>query len=179
MSPLVILLTMRREGRPSWLGRLACGGREAGATVVVVEDVWTVADIGWRPSSRAGLAFFLFECEGSKGVSRPNDRPTADAPRTVAVAQSCGTGMRQSWHLVLQTWEISRGETGRSPPLSETEQQRLRDISKQSKGRRRCCGLQPPHLRKWKILTLGQVFILVRYQAAGVSSLVETLVTTR
>jgi len=29
------------------------------------------------------------------------------------------------------------------------------------------------------ILTLGQLFILVRNQAAGESSLVETLVTTR
>lgn len=30
-----------------------------------------------------------------------------------------------------------------------------------------------------RVLTLGQVFILVRYQTAGESSLVETLVTTR
>lgn len=36
-----------------------------------------------------------------------------------------------------------------------------------------------PEVRKWKILTLGQVFILVSNQAAGESSLDKTLVTTR
>jgi hypothetical protein len=65
---------------------------------VVVADVWTAVVIDPWASSRAGVAFFLFGCEESKGVSRPNDRPTADAPTTVAVAQSCGTRMRQSWH---------------------------------------------------------------------------------
>lgn len=34
-------------------------------------------------------------------------------------------------------------------------------------------------VRKWKILTLGQVFILVSNQAAGESSLDKTLVTAR
>lgn len=34
-------------------------------------------------------------------------------------------------------------------------------------------------VRKWKILTLGQVFILVSTKAAGESSLDKTLVTTR
>jgi hypothetical protein len=176
---------MRRGGRPSWLRRVESGTREAGATgigalkagaVVVVADVCTAVDIGFWASSRAGLAFFLLGCEESTGASRPNDSPTADAPTTVAVAQSCGTKMRQSWHSVRLAWGVSRGETGRSPPLSEAEQ-RLRDISKQSKGS--CDTCRPHTLGRRSILTLGQVFILVRYQAAGESSLVETLVTTR
>jgi hypothetical protein len=66
---------------------------------VVIAEVWTAVDIDPGASSRASVAFFLlFECDESKGVSRPNDRPTADAPTTVAVAQSCVTRMRQSWH---------------------------------------------------------------------------------
>jgi hypothetical protein len=69
--------------------------------VMVVEEVWTAVAMNAGAGSRAGRALFLFEwwCEESKGVSRPNDRPTADAPTTVAVAQSCVTKMRQSWHL--------------------------------------------------------------------------------
>jgi hypothetical protein len=65
--------------------------------VVVVAEVWTIVGMALKPRSRAAVAFFLFECDESKGVSRPNDRPTADAPTTVAVAQSCVTRMRQSW----------------------------------------------------------------------------------
>jgi hypothetical protein len=54
VSPLVILLTMRRDSRPSKLGRVVSGGREveatglgalkAGASVVVAE-VWTAVVI--------------------------------------------------------------------------------------------------------------------------------------
>jgi hypothetical protein len=66
--------------------------------VVMVADVWTAVDMNPGASSRAGVAFFLLECEESQGVSRPNDKPTADTPSTVAVAQSCVTKMRQSWH---------------------------------------------------------------------------------
>jgi hypothetical protein len=80
-------------------GATGIGALEAGA-VVVVADVWTAEGIAPEPSSRVEGAFFLFECEESKGVSRPNPRPTADAPTTVAVAQSCVTRMRQSWHSV-------------------------------------------------------------------------------
>jgi hypothetical protein len=99
---------MRREERPSWLGRVESGTRVAEAmgigalkdgAVVVVAEVCTAVDIDVCACSRARVAFFfLFGCEESKGVSRPNDRPTADAPTTVAVAQSCVTRMRQSWH---------------------------------------------------------------------------------
>lgn len=59
--------------------------------MVVVAEVCTAVGIEAWPSSRAGRSFFLFEWEESKGVFRPNDRPTADAPTTVAVAQSVGT----------------------------------------------------------------------------------------
>lgn len=77
--------------------------------------VCTAVGIGAGANSRcAGVVFLLLECAELKGASRPKDRPTADAPTTVAVAQSVGT-----------------------------------------------------------------VFILVRIQAAGESSLVEALVTRR
>jgi hypothetical protein len=143
--------------------------------VVVVADVWTAVGIAREPSSRVGGAFFLFECEESKGVSRPNPRPTADAPTTVAVAQSCVTRMRQSWHSVrhvTQRFEVRQASHRRSRKQSsggcETYQNKARAAAE--------CGPMPPE-RKQRILTLGQVFILVRYQAAG--ELVETLVTTR
>ena len=72
-------------------------GALKGATVVVVaEEVWVVVGIEPCPSSCAGVAFLLFEFEESRGGARPKDRPTADAPTTVAVAQSCVTRMRQS-----------------------------------------------------------------------------------
>lgn len=87
--------------------------------MVVVAEVCTAVGIEAWPSSRAGRSFFLFEWEESKGVFRPNDRPTADAPTTVAVAQSCVTRMRQSWHSVRLGCEVYRGETGKPPPLSE------------------------------------------------------------
>lgn len=89
--------------------------REAGATgtgalkdgaVVVVADVCTAVGIELDVSSRAGVAFLLFGWEESKGVSRPNDSPTADAPTTVAVAQSCVTRMRQSWRPVRRENEV-------------------------------------------------------------------------
>jgi hypothetical protein len=67
-------------------------GALKGATVVVVaEEEWAVAGIELCASSCAGVAFLLFELEESRGVPRPKDRPTADAPTTVAVAQSVGT----------------------------------------------------------------------------------------
>lgn len=159
--------------------------REAGATgigalsvVVVVTDVVTAVGIFPGLSSRAGVAFFLFESRESKGVSRPNDRPTADAPTTLAVAQSCVTSIGQSWHSVRRTWE--RFE------VRQTSHRRSRKQS--SGGCKTCqnkaravveCARRTPDVRKQRILTLGQVFILVRYQAAGKCSLVETLVTTR
>jgi hypothetical protein len=68
-----------------------------------------------------------------------------------------------------------RGETGhrRSRKQSsrgcETYQNKARAAAER--------GPMPPDFRKQRILTLGQVFILVRYQGAG--ELVETLVTTR
>jgi len=71
-------------------------GALKGATVVVVAEVWVVAGIEQCPSSCAGVAFLLFESGESRGGPRPKDRPTADAPTTVAVAQSCVTRMRQS-----------------------------------------------------------------------------------
>jgi hypothetical protein len=156
-------------------GATGIGALEAGA-VVVVADVWTAVGIAPEPSSRVGGAFFLFECEESKGVSRPNPRPTADAPTTVAVAQSCVTRMRQSWHSVrhaTQRFEVRQASHRRSRKQSsggcETYQNKARAAAER--------GPMPPDLRKQRILTLGQVFILVRYQAARESSLVETLVT--
>jgi hypothetical protein len=142
-ASLVILLTIRRWGRPSWLSRVANGTREEGTTgmgalndgaVVVIAVVCTIVGIGLKSSSRAGVAFFLLGCEES---NRPNDRPTPEAPTTVAVAQSCITRVRQSWRLVRLECEVYRGETGKVQPLSEEEQQRRRDISKQRKGGRR------------------------------------------
>jgi len=101
-------------------GATGIGALKAGA-VVVAADVWTAVGIAPGPSSRAGVAFFLFECEESKGVSRPNDRPTADAPTTVAVAQSCVTRMRQSWHSVRRTWERFEVRQASHRRLSEAE----------------------------------------------------------
>jgi hypothetical protein len=106
-APLVVILLIigRLWGRPSSV-RVAIGMREVGtagigalkgATVVVVaEVVWVVEGIEPGASSCAGVAFLLFEFEESRGGPRPKDRPTADAPTTVAVAQSCVTKMRQS-----------------------------------------------------------------------------------
>lgn len=129
VSSLVILLTMRLRERPSWLNRDDTGAREAGATgmgdlkegaaAVVGAVVWrTAVDMDRCARSAAGTAFFLFGRVGSKGVSRPKDRPTAEAPTTVAVAQSCGTKMRQSWPSVQQDMgQRSRGKTGKKSPL--------------------------------------------------------------
>lgn len=64
-------------------------GAEKEGAVVVVAAVWTAVGIAPVPCSRGEAAFLLFEEAESKGVSRPKDRPTADAPTTVAVAQSC------------------------------------------------------------------------------------------
>jgi hypothetical protein len=65
---------------------------KGGATVVVVtEEDWVVAGIEPCPSSCVGVAFLLLEFVESRGGPRPKDRPTADAPTTVAVAQSVGT----------------------------------------------------------------------------------------
>jgi hypothetical protein len=86
--------------------------------VVVMAVVCTIVGIGLKSGSRAGVAFFLLGCEESK---RPNDRPTPDAPTTVAVAQSCITRVRQSWRLVRLECEVYRGETGKVQPLSEEE----------------------------------------------------------
>ena len=105
VPPLVILRIVRRCERPSWLSRVTIGTRAVGATgtgppkegaVVVMAEVCTAVAIDPWPGSRANAVFFLlFECAESKGVFRPKDRPTADAPTTVAVAQSCIMRMRQ------------------------------------------------------------------------------------
>jgi hypothetical protein len=52
--------------------------------------VMAAVDIGLRPGSNAGVAFFLLRCDESKGASRPKAKPTEDVPTTVAVAQSVG-----------------------------------------------------------------------------------------
>ena len=87
---------------------------------MVMAEVCTAVGMGWEPDSRAGVAFLFLGCEESKGVSRPKERPTAEAPTTVAVAQSCITEMGQSWRLVRLAKEVYRGETGKVQPLSET-----------------------------------------------------------
>jgi hypothetical protein len=97
------LLIVSRCGRSSWLHRVVTGkataagdrGEEREWTGRAGVGAWTAAGIDLWSSSRAGLAFLLFE-EGRRGFSRPKDRPTAEAPTTVAVAQSCGTKMGQS-----------------------------------------------------------------------------------
>ena len=64
----------------------------------------------------AGAAFLVL---GSMRVSRPNDRPTADAPTTVAVAHSYITQMHQSWRLV-QNGDgdrEGRGTAGQDPAV--------------------------------------------------------------
>jgi len=67
-------------------------GALKGATVVVVaEEVWVAVGIAPCSSSCAGVVLLLFELEESRRGPRPKDRPTADAPTTVAVAQSVGT----------------------------------------------------------------------------------------
>lgn len=60
--------------------------------VVAVAVVCTaVVDMGLRCSSRSRAGAGLFLLEVSRGFSRPNDRPTAEAPMQEAVAQSVGT----------------------------------------------------------------------------------------
>ncbi len=75
----------RREEGATGTGPVKEDAEVAGA------EANTAADIGAGSSSRAGEVFLLLEeeeCDGSNGVFRPKDRPTADAPTTVAVAQS-------------------------------------------------------------------------------------------
>jgi hypothetical protein len=183
-ASLVILLASRR-GRPSWLSRGANGTREEGATgigalkggaVEVIAVVCTMVGIGWKSGSRAGVAFFLLVCEA------PNERPTPDAPTTVAVAQSCITRVRQSWRLVrleVRYIEVRQARCSRS---RKERQQRRRDISKQSKGRLHSVqtvnASTDSEIEKRWVITVGTVFILVNDQAAGERSLVEALVTT-
>jgi len=143
-SSLVILLAMRRWERSSWLGLVARDAREMGAVgmgrlkcgaVAVIVEVCTAVGIELAGGLRAGAAFFLLGWELSKGVSRPNDKPTADAPTTVAVAQSCITRARQSWRLVrLVTSEVYGCETGvRWRRSRQQTQQRRQLISKQAR----------------------------------------------
>ena len=103
VSVLAILVVAGRLcWRPS-CGRAAIGMREVGRTgmgalkgstvvvVVVAEEVWVAVGIAPCSSSCAGVVLLLFELEESRRGPRPKDRPTADAPTTVAVAQSCVT----------------------------------------------------------------------------------------
>jgi len=96
----LVILTIRPWERASWVGLVAMGTREAGATgvgslqdgaVAAMAVVCTAVGIELAARSCAGAALFSLEWEESVGVSRPNDRPTADVPTTVAVAQSCIT----------------------------------------------------------------------------------------
>lgn len=62
---------------------------------MAVVCVCTAVDMARGTSSRAGVGgCCLLAWEDSKGASRPKDRPTAEAPTTVAVAQSCVTKNR-------------------------------------------------------------------------------------
>lgn len=78
------------------VGAAGIGALKGATVVVVAEEDWVGAGIELCASSCAGVAFLLFELGESRGGPRPKDRPTADAPTTVAVAQSCVTRMRQS-----------------------------------------------------------------------------------
>ena len=92
---LLVSRLMTRRWRP-WLGRwgAARGVWDSGTVSGGAAEVWTAVTEGIRRrASRAGGSLFLFE--GSRGASRPKDRPTADAPTTEAVAQSCVTAVRQ------------------------------------------------------------------------------------
>ena len=98
-------------------GATGIGALKEGAVVVMA-----AVDIGFRLGSYAGVAFFLLECDESKGASRPKAKPTVDVPTTVAVAQSCITRVRQSLRLVrLLIREVYRGKTGKVQPLSELD----------------------------------------------------------
>ena len=145
-SSLVILLAMRRWERSSWLGLVARDAREMGAVgmgrlkcgaVAVIVEVCTAVGIELAGGLRAGAAFFLLGWELSKGVSRPNDRPTAEAPTTVAVAQSCITRARQSWRLVqLVTSEVYGCETGaKVAPLAASRRSRGVNTCQNKQGR--------------------------------------------
>jgi len=145
-SSLVILLAMRRWERSSWLGLVAREAREMGAVgmgrlkcgaVAVIVEVCTAVGIELAGGLRAGAAFFLLGWELSKGVSRPNDRPTAEAPTTVAVAQSCITRARQSWRLVqLVTSEVYGCETGaKVAPLAASRRSRGVNTCQNKQGR--------------------------------------------
>jgi len=89
---------------------------EEGAVMVAVAAVVAMAvvcvcravGIAQGASSRAGVGFFLLVCEESKGASRPKDRPTAEAPTTVAVAQSCVTRMRQKAVWWRGGWRVAK-----------------------------------------------------------------------
>lgn len=93
------------------LGATEMGALKEGAVVVVVM-VCTAVGIDVGPESHAGVAVFLFEFVWgtSRGV-RPIPKPTADAPTTVAVAQSCMTRMRQSWHPIRHECEVQQCAT--------------------------------------------------------------------
>jgi hypothetical protein len=120
------------------------------AVVVVAEDC-TAAGIDLWASSRAGVAFLLFVGGGMTG-SRPKDRPTADAPTTVAVAQSCVTTMRQSR---IQDTQSTTETTKAAAALGSRAVETLRVC----KGKRRCSG-RGCRRRERKIVTVGTDFIL-------------------
>jgi hypothetical protein len=159
-------------------------GALKGATVVVVaEEEWAVAGIELCASSCAGVAFLLFELEESRGVPRPKDRPTADAPTTVAVAQSCVTKMRQSLPPVRLEADVERSETG-SQRCSEAAEALRHVKTKQGPVQSRHAvdadaASKPCRRKRGSIVTVGTVFILVRNHTAGEDSLGEALVTTR
>ena len=131
----------------------------------------------------AGAAFLVL---GSMGVSRPNDRPTADAPTTVAVAHSYITQTHQSWRLVQNSFADREGKGTTRVQLRAPEHrgQRSRAIyqNKTSAMTAPCIvGIQRP----WDgtgagrvVFTDGTVFILAKNRAAGDKSLVEAPVTT-
>jgi len=80
----------------------------AAVVAMAVVCVCRAVGIAQGASSRAGVGFFLLVCEESKGASRPKDRPTAEAPTTVAVAQSCVTRMRQKAVWWRGGWRVAK-----------------------------------------------------------------------
>jgi len=78
-------------------------------------EVCTAGGIELASATRAAVAFLLFgrsrECSG-----RPKDNPTADAPTTVAVAQSCTEPFGQPLQSRKLGAEAQWIETSTTPP---------------------------------------------------------------
>lgn len=178
--------------------------------VAGIAGVCTAAGMAGAATGCVGAAslvvvevLLLLGRDESPGGMRPNDRPTADVPTTVAVAQSCITRMHQLWRLV-QILVVAvvvvvvvvvvgrmggggvrrRGDSGSGARPERSS--RHCDISKQNKFGAAAGAFffqttewgERKERERQGVVTDGTVFILAKNQAAGDRSVVEAPVTT-